>query len=81
MVRRDNSRNELWAGDILELQQGSLTYEGLRLWMGYRIFYDWTRPWMIAACLLAIAGRAVYYLDKFLKMPLTVVIHPVVMKS
>ena len=75
VVRQADSRDELRPGDSLALHEGSLTYEGLRLWMGYRVFYDWTRPWMIAACLLAVAAMAYYYLSKFVSMPITVSIH------
>lgn len=39
---------------------------------------DWTL--YDIACLLAIAAMAFYYLDKFLKMPLTVAIHLMLLK-
>jgi cytochrome c biogenesis protein len=46
-------RHELSPGDRLPLAGGTLIYEGLRTWMGYRVFYDPTLPWLLAAALLA----------------------------
>lgn len=46
-------RHELAPGDRVTTASGSLVYEGLRTWMGYRVFYDPTLPWLLAASLVA----------------------------
>jgi cytochrome c biogenesis protein len=41
-------------GEPLALPDGWLRLEGLGMWMGYRVFYDPTLPWIAACALLAV---------------------------
>jgi cytochrome c biogenesis protein ResB len=65
IVRLDEERRELQPGDRYELAQGTLTYQGLTTWMGYTVFYDWTLPWLLAACVLAVSALAWHFWKKF----------------
>jgi cytochrome c biogenesis protein len=59
-------RAELQPGQGVDLPGGRLVYEGLRSWMGYRISYDPTLPWLLACALLAVWSLAWHYLRKFI---------------
>ncbi len=55
----------LVAGESLQLEQGRLRFESVRLWMGYRIDYQ---PWLIFqffAAVLAISGLGFHFWKKF----------------
>ncbi|MBK6850654.1 MAG: hypothetical protein IPG93_03325 [Burkholderiales bacterium] len=65
VVRLDEQRGELLPGMSIDLPGGRLVYEGLRSWMGYRITYDLTLPWLLACALLAVWAMAWHYLRKF----------------
>lgn len=69
VVRIGNGRHELEPGDRLKLPQGVLVYERLSSWMGYTVFYDWTLPWMLAACVLAVASLAWHFWQKCAAQP------------
>jgi ResB-like family protein len=69
VLRIGDDRRELAPGERVELPQGTLVYEGLTTWMGYTVFYDWTLPWLLAACLLAAASLAWHFLAKFAAQP------------
>lgn len=56
---------ELMPGQRLNLAGGTLVYEGLRTWMGYRVSYDPTLPWLLAAALLAAVALAWHYTQRF----------------
>jgi hypothetical protein len=65
IIRAGEDRRELRSGDRYDLAQGTLVYEGLTTWMGYTVFYDWTLPWLLAACVLAVACLAWHFWKKF----------------
>ena len=69
VLRRDDVRYELQPGDRIQLPDGVLEYRELRTWMGYRVFYDWTIPWMLAACVVAILSMAGHFGRKFASNP------------
>jgi cytochrome c biogenesis protein ResB len=69
IVRIGDSRWELEPGQNVTLPEGVLAYEGLTTWMGYTVFYDWTMPWLIAACVLAVAALAWHFGRKFAAAP------------
>ena len=69
VVRSGELRRELQPGQSLELPEGRLVYQGLRSWMGYTVFYDWTIYWLLAACGLAIGTMAWYFWIKYLSHP------------
>ncbi|MGD9832668.1 MAG: hypothetical protein AB7U92_07950, partial [Piscinibacter sp.] len=65
VLRMDPQRHELQPGQGVDLGGGTLTYLGLRSWMGYRITYDPTLPWLLAASLLAAFALAWHYTQRF----------------
>ena len=69
ILRAGEERYELQPGETLALAQGSLTYHALRTWMGYTVHYDWTRPWLVAACLMAIFGLSWHLWERFFRTP------------
>lgn len=69
VVRIGDLRRELQAGEAIDLPQGRLVYHGLRTWMGYKVFYDWTLSWLLAACLLTVGAMAVHFWRKFAARP------------
>lgn len=69
IVRVGDARHELLPGQRLDLPQGSLVYEGLRTWMGYQVFYDWTIPWLLASCCVAVLCLAAHFWSKFARRP------------
>ena len=58
----------LWAFPVAHLPAlvldaeitGRLVYDGLRTWMGYRVAYDPSLPWLLAAALLATLALALH---------------------
>ena len=64
IVRRGNSRYELSPGEQIELEDGVLHYRGLRSWMGYNVYYDWTLPWLAAASIVAVAAMGWHFWKK-----------------
>ena len=69
VVRIGEARHELAPGASLTLPQGVLVYERLSTWMGYTVFYDWTLPWLFAACVLAVASLAWHFWRKCAAQP------------
>ena len=69
VVRYRDQRHELQPGQRVILADGTLEYRELRTWMGYRVFYDWTIPWMLAACALAIVSMGWHFWRKFGSTP------------
>jgi len=65
----EDLRHELRPGDALELPGGRLRYEGLKTWMGYRVFYDRTLDWLLAAAVLAVASLVWHLVTKFRRQP------------
>lgn len=69
VVRAGEARYELKPGERVSLAEGVLEYKGLRVWMGYTVFYDFTLPWLLAACLLAVLSLAWHFWSKFSARP------------
>jgi len=65
VVRVGERRLEMQPGDRVELDGGVLAYRGLSAWMGYKIDYDWTRPWLLATAIIAILSLFAHYAWKF----------------
>ena len=65
VLRDQNHRYALRPGDELELPGGILRYQKLSTWMGYKVDYDWTRPWLLATALLGLLGLFVHFILKF----------------
>jgi len=60
VVQAQGTRAELREGEELRLEGGTLRYERLAGWMGYRVFFDPTLPWLLGLALAAAAGLAAY---------------------
>lgn len=69
VVRVGEQRVELLPGQRVALPDGILVYEELRTWMGYAVFYDWTIPWLLAACLVAIGSLGWHFHGKYFSRP------------
>lgn len=69
IVRIGDLRREMQPGDAIDLPEGRLEYQGLRTWMGYTVFYDWTIHWLLAACVLAVAAMSWHFYCKFARQP------------
>lgn len=69
VLRVGDRRWELRPGDSVQLAEGRLTYDELRSWMGYTIFYDWTIPWLLASALLAVGALGAHFWTKFAAKP------------
>jgi cytochrome c biogenesis protein ResB len=63
VLRMGDSRIELAPGQAWRIDGGTLVYEGLRTWMGYRVSHDPTLPWLLAASLIAALSLALHYLQ------------------
>ena len=69
IMRIGELRRELQPGETIELPEGRLTYDGLRTWMGYKVFYDWTIYWLLAGCMLSVAALGWHFWRKFAARP------------
>lgn len=69
VLRHRDLRYEMQPGERIALPDGMLEYRELRTWMGYRVFYDWTIPWMLAACAVAVVSMAWHFWRKFASTP------------
>lgn len=65
VVRLGGQRVELSPGQGADLAGGRLVFEELRTWMGYRVSFDPTLPWLLAAALMAAACLAWHYAATF----------------
>ena len=65
IVRYQDKRHELKPGDELALPEGVLRYQKLSTWMGYKVDYDWTRPWLLATALIGLFGLFMHFILKF----------------
>ncbi|VAX01402.1 hypothetical protein MNBD_GAMMA22-1941 [hydrothermal vent metagenome] len=61
IIRIAGQRYVLRQGDEIKLPEGILRYDSLVSWMGYTVDYDWTRPWLFAASLIALLSLFFYY--------------------
>ncbi len=56
-------------GESVLIPAGRMVYVGLTTWMGYNVFYDWTMPWLLAACTLAVLALGWHFWQKFAAKP------------
>ncbi|MFN3076813.1 MAG: hypothetical protein ABT940_08050 [Alphaproteobacteria bacterium] len=64
VVEATGKRHELAPGETAVLPGGRLRYESLSSWMGYRIFFDPTLPWLAVAAVVASGGLGMYALRR-----------------
>ncbi len=64
IIRIAGQRYVLRQGDEINLPSGILRYDSLVSWMGYSVDYDWTRPWLFVASLIALLSLTFYYFGR-----------------
>lgn len=69
VLRQGQLRTAMRPGERIAVAGGALEYQGLRTWMGYRFYYDWTIPWMLAACAVAVLSLSWHFWRKFAATP------------
>lgn len=69
ILRVGERRWELQPGQGIDLPAGRLDYLGVRAWMGYTVFYDWTIPWLLAAAVAATGALGWHFWQKFASRP------------
>lgn len=69
ILRVGEQRWDLQPGESIGIAGGRLIYEGVRAWMGYTVFYDWTIPWLLAAALGAAGSLGWHFWRKFAVTP------------
>lgn len=65
IVRAGERRISLQPGEVVRLDGGMLRYERLASWMGYKLFYDPTLPWLFVTAIIAVIGLAAHLWRKF----------------
>jgi cytochrome c biogenesis protein len=55
---------ELRRGQSISLDGGRLRFDDLRMWMGYRIVFDPTLPWLLAAGMVGVFGLGWHFQRK-----------------
>ena len=55
---------ELKPGQSASVPGGSIRFEAVRGWMGYRIFYDPTLPWLLACAIVSVLALAWHLLGR-----------------
>ncbi|HEY3326500.1 MAG TPA: hypothetical protein VGK14_04950 [Novimethylophilus sp.] len=61
VLRVGERRLELRPGESVDVDGGRLTYVRLASWMGYRIVYDPTEPWLVATVIVGIVSLLWFY--------------------
>lgn len=70
VVNESGRRVELLPGESLALKGGTLHYDQLSSWMGFKLFYDPTLPWLFISAILTVLGLFIHYGQKFSAEPL-----------
>ncbi len=61
LVQFPAGKQRLAPGEQLELAEGMLRFDEVRGWMGYKVYYDPTLPWMFWIAMIGISGLAWHY--------------------
>lgn len=64
VVTTKEKRIELKPGEVAKLEHGSLRYDRLSAWMGYRVFYDPTIQWLFFVTVTGVLGLIHYFWKK-----------------
>ena len=65
VVNQAGTRIELKEGDEVKLASGTLRYDQLLTWMGYKIYYDPTLFWLFITSTLSVVGLMIHFWQKF----------------
>ena len=71
VVRFNDQRYEIKPGDELTFPEGVLSYQKLTTWMGYKVDYDWTRPWLLATAAIGLLSLFLHFFSKFFQSAVT----------
>jgi len=69
VIETEETRTELKPGQSIALSEGTLSFDEVRTWMGYKVFYDPIMAWMLAASILAACGLAWHVIRKLRMEP------------
>lgn len=69
VMRRGEERWTMRPGERYVMPGGTLIFEGLNTWMGYRVFYDWTLPWLLATGVVATLSLFLHFWNAFFRRP------------
>jgi len=64
IVTTPTDRHEVPLGESVRLDGGRLQFSELRMWMGYRLFYDPTIQWMFFVSVAGVLGLGYYFWKK-----------------
>lgn len=64
-ISAGSDSHALLPGEAVRLAGGSLRFEGLRLWMGYEIYYNPVLPWLFTAAVIGVLALGWYFSVKF----------------
>ncbi len=70
VVNVAGKRTELLPGESVKMAGGSLRYEQLTTWMGYKLYYDPTLQWMFLISVITVAGLGGHFWRKLSAEPL-----------
>lgn len=65
VVKDGDERIELRPGQVARLDGGSLRYDRLSSWMGYKLYYDPTLHWLFITAIIAVIGLAAHFWRRF----------------
>ena len=69
VVTTDDKRREVQLGESVQLRTGTLRFDALTTWMGYRVFYDPTIQWLFLISILGVLGLTHYFWKKINLQP------------
>jgi len=69
IVTTENKRREVPVGGSVVLPAGTLRFDALTTWMGYRLFYDPTIQWMFFVAIMGVLGLTQYFWKKINLQP------------
>ena len=69
IVTTDDKRHEVQLGESVSLHTGSLRFDALTTWMGYRVFYDPTIHWLFFVSIMGVLGLTHYFWKKINLQP------------
>lgn len=64
-IKGDEQSVELAYGEALNMQTGTLRFEGVVLWMGYQVDYNPLLPWLFTAALCAVLALGMHFHSRF----------------
>lgn len=76
-VAYEGAVTALQPGDIMNLSGGALRFEGINMWIGYRIFYDPSLYWCFAAAMIAVCCLVLHVTGRHLKYPIKKLMIPI----